>query len=183
MRGALRTSITLAPALALIAVALSCAGCTNISSCSREEDHIDVYGYVNADRTVFSSVEPAGTAADGGPLSSAELEALPPYTYFPANRVITFHVGLIDTPTDINPYLSFSPERDATVAPAAGNQSLIRRFNKEQIVLRNDTCSEFWVYLTASTSGAPFRQVTDAGAEGGTSGADPADTAGAAGAL
>ncbi|MEI9936716.1 MAG: hypothetical protein WDO69_05785 [Pseudomonadota bacterium] len=169
-------------ALALIAVAWPCVGCSSLSSCNRAEDQIDVYGYVNADQTVFSSVDPAGTAADGGPLSGPELQVLPPYTYFPANRTVVFHVGLIDIPTDINIYLSFSPERDATVAPSAGNQSLIRRFNKEEIVLRNDTCSEFWVYLTASASSSPFHQVTDPSAEGGASGADPEDTAGASGA-
>ncbi len=180
MRSDFRDSVVLAGVS--IALALSSAGCSSISSCNRDEDHIDVYGYVSADRTVFSSVEPAGPAADGGVLSSEELELLPPYTYFPANRIITFHVGLLDTPTAINPYLSFFAERNHTVAPAAGNQSLIRSYNKDEIVLRNDTCTEFWVWLTASTSAMPFHQVTDAGAEGGASGADPAETAGASGA-
>jgi hypothetical protein len=167
---------------AILALAGTSVGCSSTSSCSRAEDKIDVYGYVNADRTVFSSVEPAGLSVDGGTLSSAELEKLPPYTYFPANRSVVFHIGLLDTPSDINIYLSFREERSKTVAPCAGNQCLIRKYNKDEIVVRNDTCSEFWVWLTASTSAMPFHQVTDAGAEGGASGADPAETAGVSGA-
>ena len=168
--------------LAIVAWAGTSVGCSSTSTCSRDEDTLDFYdGYVTPDRTLYSSVKPAGTAADGGQLSNTELEALPPYTHFPANRSIVFHIGLIDTPTDINIYLSFSPLRDKTVAPAAGNQSLIRRFNKDEIVIRNDTCSEFWVYLTASASAQPYLPVTDGGAAGGASGAD-ADSAGASGA-
>ena len=175
MRSDFRHSIVLVGAL--IALALSSAGCSSVSSCSRDEDHIDVDGWVSPDRTTFSSVKPAPPAADGGVLSGPELEMLEPYTYFPANRIVTFHVGLIDVPTDINIYLTFSRDRDATIAPCAGNQCLIRRFNKDEIVLRNDTCTEFWVLLTASTSPMPFQPVTDGGVDEGTSGA-----AGAAGA-
>ena len=165
--------------LAIVAWAGTSVGCSSTSTCSRDEDTLDFYdGYVTPDRTLYSSVKPAGTAADGGQLSNTELEALPPYTHFPANRSIVFHIGLIDTPTDINIYLSFSPLRDKTVAPAAGNQSLIRRFNKDEIVIRNDTCSEFWVWLTASTSATPFHPV----AAGGSSGVDPTEAAGASGA-
>lgn len=171
-------------AVALIALAGASAGCSSTSTCSRDEDTIDVGGFVNDDHTMYSSVEPTGTAADGGPLSNAELEALPPYTYFPANRIIRFHIGLVATPTEFHVYLSFSPQRDATIAPAAGNQSLVRKVNKDEIVLRNDTCSEFWVWLTASTSATPFHPVTDGGTDegaAGTTGSDPTDTAGAAG--
>ena len=168
---------------AVVCLAAASSGCSSTSTCSRAEETIDVYGFVNADRTVFSSVQPAGQAADGGPLSSAELQQLPPYTYFPANRIIRFHVGLADVPTDINVYLSFSPSRDATVAPAAGNQSLIRRsYSKDEIVIRNDTCSEFWVWLTASTSAQPFQQLTDGGADEGTAGASGSDSTDGAGA-
>jgi len=167
--------------LPLVALAGASVGCSSTSTCNRDEDVIHVYGYVSADRTVFSSVEPAGLNADGSTLSSEELEKLPPYTYFPANRIVVFHVGLLDTPSAINVALSFFPERNHTVAPGAGNQALIRSYNKDEIVLRNDTCTEFWVWVTASTSAMPFHQVTDAGAEGGASGVDSTETAGAPG--
>ncbi len=158
----------------LLIMTLSSSGCSNISSCNRDEDHIDFYdGYVNADRTIFSSVDPDRLeVVDGG----AD-QMLPSFVYFPANRIITFHVGLAGYPTMITPTLSFSPDGDATVAPCAGNQCLIRKRSKDQIVLRNDTCSEFWVWLTASTSATPFHPVTD----GGASGIDSMETAGSSG--
>ena len=81
--------------LAIVAWAGTSVGCSSTSTCSRDEDTLDFYdGYVTPDRTLYSSVKPAGTAADGGQLSNTELEALPPYTHFPANRSIVFHIGL-----------------------------------------------------------------------------------------
>jgi hypothetical protein len=165
---AFRDSVALAALL--LALALSSAGCSSVSSCNRDEDKIDVYGYVNADRTVFTSVEPSKLeAADGGTVPSPGSE--PSFAHFPTNRIVTFHVGLIAFPTDIQVYLSFSPDGDATVAPAAGNQSLIRKRSKDQIVLRNDTCSEFYVWLTASASATPFHPVIDGGVDDGSAGA------------
>jgi hypothetical protein len=162
----------------LITTLLSCSGCSSISSCNRDEEHVDVYdGYVNADRTIFSSVDPDRLEVNDGGAD----HALPSFDYFPANRILTFHIGLVGYPTTITPTLSFSPDGDATVAPCAGNQCLIRKRSKDQIVLRNDTCSEFWVWLTASTSATPFHPLTEGGAEGGASGADPTETAGTAG--
>jgi hypothetical protein len=181
MRGELLNAVAIA--VALVALTFSSAGCSSISTCSRDEDHIDVDGYVNADRTMYTSVEPAGQAADGGELSVDELQMLQPYTHFPPNRSITFHIRLVDIPTDIHTFLSFRKDRDATLAPCAGNQCLIKHYSRDEIVIRNDTCSEFWVLLTASTSATPFHALTDAGAAGGASGGEPSDTAGAAGAL
>jgi hypothetical protein len=167
-------------ALGLVGAVLAASGlgCTSTSSCGRDEDQIDVYGFVNADGTEFTSIEPVmAEAADGGASGM-----LPQYTYFPPNRSIVFHIGMVAEPTDINVFLSFSPDGDATVAEAAGNQSLIRKHNKDQIVLRNDTCSEFWVWLTASASATPFHQVTDAGAGGSASNVGSPEDAGASGA-
>ena len=163
---------------AVIALASASYGCSSTSSCSRDEDHIDAGGWVNADKTMFSSLDPEKLPLlDAGRLPADVPGPTPSFTHFPANRIITFHVGLRDIPLDIHPYLSFSPDGDATVAPCAGNQCLIRKYTKDVIVLRNDTCSEFYVWLTASTSATPFHPVTDAGVEE----AD-ADTIGAAGA-
>lgn len=158
----------LALALAVIVLSGASYGCSSTSSCSRDEDHIDVGGFVNADGTTFTSIDTTKLQSSDG--------TLPSFTYFPANRIVTFHVGLSGYPTDVNVFLSFSAEGDATVAPAAGNQSLIRKRSKDEIVLRNDTCSEFWVWLTASTSATPFHELNDAGM------ADDANEMGAAGA-
>lgn len=170
-------------AATVIAFSVASYGCSSTSSCSRDEDHIDVYGFVNADRTMYSSVDPEKLPLlDGGKLPEGVPGPTPSFTYFPANRIITFHIGLVGIPTVIQPKLSFVPDADRTVAPCAGNQCLVRKYSKDEIVLRNDTCSEFWVWLTASTSATPFHPVTDAGADEGASGAsgsDSTDTAGA----
>lgn len=166
----------------VIALAGASFGCSSTSTCSRDEDHVDVGGYVSKDRTRFSSADPAKLPLlDAGKLPDGVPGPVPWFTHFPANRIITFHVGLAAYPTTITPYLSFSPDGDATVAPCAGNQCLIRKRNKDVIVLRNDTCSEFYVWLTASTSDTPFQPISaDGGTEEDEADADATGAAGAA---
>jgi hypothetical protein len=169
-------------AAAMIALAGASSACSSASTCSRDEDHIDVYGWVNEDKTVFSSVDPEKLALlDAGKLPEGVAGPVPSFTHFPANRSITFHIGLREIPFEIHPNLSFRAEGDSTVAPCAGNQCLIRKYTKDVIVLRNDTCSEFYVWLTASTSATPFHEVTDAGVDDGTTDADSTGAAGASG--
>jgi len=173
----------MSPTLAATVIALAAAsyGCSSTSTCSRAEDHVDVGGYVTADGTRFSSADPAKLPLlDGGKLPADVSGPVPTFSYFPANRIITFHVGLAAYPTTITPYLSFSPDGDATVAPCAGNQCLIRKRNKDVIVLRNDTCSEFWVWLTASTSDEPYHPISaDGGIEQDAAEDDPTAAGGA----
>ena len=177
--GGVNALIHSALALAWVALAGANTGCSSTSTCSRDEDHIDVGGFVNADRTMFSSADPEKLPLlDAGKLPEDVPGPVPSFTHFPANRIITFHVGLASYPTNVTPYLSFVPDGDRTIAPCAGNQCLIRKRSKDEIVLRNDTCSEFYVWLTASTSPTPFHPVNDAGVEE-TLDADPPGAAGA----
>jgi len=169
-------------AAVVIALASASFGCSSTSTCSRDEDHVDVGGFVNDDRTFFSSVDPAKLPLlDGGKLPEGVPGPVPSFTHFPANRVLTFHIGLRDIPLTIEPLLAFRPEADKTVAPCAGNQCLIRKFTKDVIVLRNDTCSEFYVWLRASTSATPFHPVSDAGVVDDAADADSTGSAGASG--
>jgi len=137
---------------------------------------VDVFdGWVSEDKTFFSSADPTKLPLlDAGELPDDVPGPTPYFTYFPANRSITFHIGLSGYPTTITPYLSFRKEGDSTIAPCAGNQCLIRKRSKDVIVLRNDTCSEFWVWLTASTSATPFHELSDAGVDEGAAGASGA---------
>jgi len=170
----------LALGLAVVALSAASSGCSGTSTCSRHEDWLDAYGYVNEDRTIFSSADPGKLPLlDAGRLPEGDPGPVPSFTYFPANRSITFHVGLAAYPTTITPYLAFVPDGDRTVAPCAGNQCLIRKRSKDEIVLHNDTCSEFYVWLTASTSATPFLELTDAGVVDDVSDADSTAAAGA----
>ena len=167
---------------AMLALAAASSACSSTSTCSRDEDHIDVWdGFVNEDRTMYSSVDPEKLQLlVGGKLPEGVPGPPPSFTHFPANRVITFHIGLRDIPVAV-PYLSFSPDGDATIAPCAGNQCLIRKRTKDVVVLRNDTCSDFYVWLTATTSATPFHGLTDAGVDDGATDADSTGAAGASG--
>ena len=172
----------LALGAAMIALAVASSACSSTSTCSRDADQIDVDGWVNEDRTMFSSADPDKLPLlDGGKLPDGVPGPVPSFTHFPANRTITFHVRLRAIPLDINPLLSFSPDGDATVAPCAGNQCLIRKRTKDVVVLHNDTCSEFYVWLTASTSATPFHELTDAGVDDGAADSDSTGAAGASG--
>jgi|GEM_PF-1202672 len=174
----------LALSLVLVAAAATSIGCSSTSSCSLHEETVDVLdGWVNDERTMYSSVDPEKLPlVDGGRLPDGVPGPVPSFTHFPANRILRFHIGLVELPLEIHPYLSFSPYGDATVAPCAGNQCLIRKKTKDLIVLKNDTCSEFWVWLTASTSDTPFHPVSDAGADEEPADADSTGAAGASGA-
>ncbi len=158
---------------AIVTLGASSLGCSSTSTCSRDEDTIDVYGYVSSDRTFFTSLYPP----TGDP--SQQL------TWFPTNRTIDFHIGLVADPLIIQPTLSFSPLYDTSVANSAGSMAVIRKRTKSDIVVHNDTCSEFWIWLTATTSAGPFEQVTDGGVDPGAAGtagaADTGPEAGAAG--
>ena len=136
-----------------VVAALSWAnfGCST-STCSHAEDFVDVKtGHVNRDRTIY--------------VSSLPDEA---YVYLPPNRTLVFSVGLGSFPTSVNVALAFSPDYDATLAPAAGNAALIKSKSADTITLKNDTCSDYYVWLTATASATPFMPV-DGGA-GGTAG-------------
>lgn len=127
------------------------AACSSTSTCSRDDSESEVTsGLVNEDHTVYVSAK----YGEG------------PYVYFPPNRTLTFDVGLRAVPTGISILIGFSPEAAPTTAPSAGNLSLVKSMSADQVVLKNDTCSEFYVWLGLTTSGSDLSPVTpfDAGA-------------------
>jgi hypothetical protein len=96
-----------------------------------------------------------------------------PYTFYPGGRTITFKHGLGQTPLDPLFYLAFSPY--GGLALSTGNETEILPVDGEtppldddHIRVYNDTCSDFYIWVTAS---AP-EPVVDADA-GGAAGAAP----------
>jgi hypothetical protein len=61
------------------------------------------------------------------------------------------HLGF--APAEVSIYVSFA-ERDTPVTPCSGNTCVIQEVSDDSIVIKNDTCSEFWVRVVAS-GGAP----------------------------
>jgi hypothetical protein len=146
--------------IAVMALAASSLGCSSTSTCSRDEDNIKVEnGLLNEDETMYVSSDPS---------------AGQPFIYFPANRTITFYPHLHAEPT-VNIYLAFSEDPSATLAPAAGNMGLITSESQDAIVVKNDTCSEFWIWLTATASKTPFHRLVDGGIDPAAAGAAGSD--------
>ena len=161
-------------ALCALLAALSSAGCSSTSTCSRDEERVDVYsGRVNPEKTFYES----------------SLPNVENFVYFPANRTLVFHFGPKPTlPTEppaglsgvpsVSVFLSFYPEPDSTYAPAAGNQALIRVRTADRVEIKNDTCSDYYVWLTATASATPL-ETFDAGAGGSAGSGGEAGAAGA----
>jgi len=161
MRAAHRNAVT----LAAIALALGSAGCSFTSTCNRDEDTV-----VISDGLVF-----------GNTYISApnDAEHRGPFAHFPPARTLVFEHHLPSVPYQIAIWLAFQDH--GTLAPAAGNSSLMLRpetaEDDKTIRIKNDTCSEFWVWLQASVPTYSEGQGATAGMD-----TDPPGTDGSAGA-
>ena len=131
------------PTLLLGVLCLSSTGCTKTSSCNRDEDSETVMlnnGLATVEGNTYHS------APFGGP-----------YQYFPPNRTISFEHGLGTTPYSIQFWLAFT--KQGTLAPSAGNMTELRNLGEDdpepalddkRISVRNNTCSDFWLWVVAT---------------------------------
>ncbi len=87
-----------------------------------------------------------GTAANGVYESSPWKSELLP---FPGGKQyqLVHHLGF--TPAIIEIFVAFGPDGER-VATCAGNSCLIRCEDDELVWIKNDTCTEFWVRVTAA---------------------------------
>ena len=119
---------------------------------------------------VFTSVGPKGcdmaagdnpmTPFDGGSTANGVYTSSPwdrRLVYFPGGMQISFAHGLGVMPTAIQLYVAFSEDGIATppgVAQAAGNQAvLIQPTNEQFITVTNQTCTDYWLIVTAEAGG------------------------------
>lgn len=124
-------------AIALLAALSSCVACQSTSTCDREAD----FGEVDDGRVYGNTYI---SALNEGPYDG---DTSGPWAYFPPARTVTFKHGLGSTPTHIEIWLAFQPH--GVLAPASGNLSLLEFRDKEFIKIKNDTCSEFHVWVEA----------------------------------
>jgi hypothetical protein len=70
-----------------------------------------------------------------------------PYLHFPSGRRFRIEHGLGKTPFAYKTYLAFAerPIPGGNVAESAGNQAVVEKVDDQVIVVRNDTCAEFWL--------------------------------------
>ncbi len=117
------------------------------------------------------------------------------WLHFPGGKRYDFEHGLGTEPTDVGIYLSFSEDgigrvdETDTAAPSAGNAGEMQLIDDRIVRVKNDTCAEFWVRVTArsltasgvdagSTDGAQESSAADAAQE--SSVADAAEDSSAA---
>jgi hypothetical protein len=92
-----------------------------------------------------------GAAKDGQYASSSSLG---PLLAFPGGKQyqLVHHLGF--TPNDVHIDFAFGINDDR-FAPCAGNSCEIRCIDDQIIWIKNDTCSDFWILVTASGA-SPF---------------------------
>ena len=74
-----------------------------------------------------------------------------PYQFFPGGRTLHFKHGLGKTPvpSSFSYYLAFEPkgQADNPLAIGPGNAAELVGLDDEEIAIKNDTCSEFYLWL------------------------------------
>lgn len=163
-------SVTLARCLGgtlAAALSMSCVG----ETCYPEGDPPQRYsgGITSDDRTFYQSSSVEG-----------------PYLFFPSGRTYQLEHGLRGTPDDYNMELSFSEfpfESGSGAGKPAGNLTMVEAINDDYIEVRNDTCAEYFLRLTASnhldgartTDAQADDTASDGAVSGGDAGAAPSD--------
>jgi hypothetical protein len=107
----------------------ACVGC-NTSTCDRAADTVPFYG-----GTV------RGNSYESSPWDSG-------YQHLPPARTIRFFHGLKTEPSGVEINLAFD-DHGFALAPSAGNSGIIEYVDVCEIDVKNDTCSDFYVRLTA----------------------------------
>ena len=119
-----------------LALALWTTACG--TSCDREGDDEDILfkgGSVNASGTVYE------TSGWEGPL-----------LHFPTGRRYLLVHRLGSVPQSVQTYVAFD-QRPDNLSESAGNQAVIESVDDTQVVVRNDTCAEFFLRVVATAFG------------------------------
>jgi hypothetical protein len=97
-----------------------------------------------------------------------------PLLHFPGGKRYELVHRLGCVPREISVWESFDSQGVGvgSVAPSAGNMSLVQAVNDQTIRIKNDTCAEFYVLVTASCGSAQDAGTAEDG--GSEAGADSA---------
>lgn len=138
MRTSLPTLVSAALFSGVLALAVANPGCTSTCTTRATEDNTRevTSGQTSTDRTFYKTSDFSG-----------------PFLAFPPGRTYQFIHGLDKAPDVVNVYVSFDEEAvpETSVSQSPGNQALIEVVDEEMVQIRNDTCADFYVMLTAQT--------------------------------
>ncbi len=89
-----------------------------------------------------------------------------PYQFYPGGRTLHFKHGLGKVPLPPSFWLAFTAdgEGDNPLGQAAGNQAEIVGLDSEEIAVKNDTCSQFYIWFYAMLPPEPPEGAGEAGA-------------------
>jgi len=75
-----------------------------------------------------------------------------PYQLFPGGRTLHFKHGLGKSPLPPSFWLAFAAEGqgDNPLALATGNEAELVGLDADEVAVKNDTCSEFYLWFYAS---------------------------------
>ncbi|MFW5738775.1 MAG: hypothetical protein ACOC1F_00270 [Myxococcota bacterium] len=132
----------------LLLLASSAFACSSLSPCDTSDDANPPDPYYD------------GTTVDGYFMSSEWGGDWLPFT---AGKRYDFYHGLGCTPRFVMCNVSFSSRgvENGSFAHSAGNLCVVQDVNEQYIRVKNDTCSEMYVMVTAE--GPPCDAVSDAG--------------------
>jgi hypothetical protein len=128
-RGEVFAFVLIALALAL---ALASGGCGGTCDISDEGNSPEVFA--------------GGATAKGSYASSPRLG---PMLHFPGGKQYQLLHQLGHMPLEPTVFFAFNATDDR-VSPCAGNSCVIRCWDDQMIWVKNDTCTEFWILVTAS---------------------------------
>lgn len=125
--------------LSAAALATGSVGCSSLGPCDTSDNSNPAELYTQ------------GEVRDGTYMSSPWTG---PLLAFPGGKRYTLEHKLGCVPRSIQIWTSFSDvgataESASSIAPSAGNMSLVQEVTDEHIIIKNDTCSDYFVLVTA----------------------------------
>ncbi len=90
-----------------------------------------------------------------GRSTGAEFETAPPggpHLFFPGGRRYALVHGLTPPPTLGTVSIALAFAEDGSTSPASGNEVVVQEVTDEHVVVKNDTCADFYLYVHATSS-------------------------------
>ena len=93
------------------------------------------------------------------------------WLHFPARRRFLLRHGLGTSSYSVDAYLSFHPrpleKGGGGLSAPAGNEVIVERLTEDELVVKNDTCSEFYLLVRLEASGAAHEPEAGSAGAGG----------------